>query len=172
MMRPWLSIGSPRSRALLRASPLTPPLTRSPSTRPHGRGVRRSSFPPARPATVSGHGSRSLARDRTIPWVKTLGRCRWKPVSGSHRQGRVENTCFRDTSSSARAFAPGVQPGRGVRSSSACLFTISEEWALRWPSPAAPLAKRRLGRRWSDRVLGGPLRGRRTVWSPPSFPTS
>ena len=54
--------------------------------------------PPARPATVSGHGSRTLARDRTIPWVKTLGRCRWKQVSGSHRQGRVENTCFRDTS--------------------------------------------------------------------------
>ena len=43
-------------------------------------------------------GSRTLARDRTIPWVKTLGRCRWKPVSGSHRQGRMENTCFRDTS--------------------------------------------------------------------------
>ena len=97
-MRPLPSIGSPRSRALSRASPRTPPLTRSPSTRPHGRGVRRSSFPPARPATVSGHGSRSLARDRTIPWVKTLGRCRWKPVSGSHRQGRVESTCFRDTS--------------------------------------------------------------------------
>ena len=41
MLRPLLSIGSPRSRALLRASPLTPPLTRSPSTRPHGRGVPR-----------------------------------------------------------------------------------------------------------------------------------
>ena len=54
--------------------------------------------PPARPATVSGPGPRSPARDRTIPWVKTLGRCRWKQVSGSHRQGRVENTCFRDTS--------------------------------------------------------------------------
>ena len=82
MMRPWLSIGSPRSRALLRASPLTPPLTRSP------------------------------ARDRTIPWVKTLGRCRWKQVSGSHRQGRVENTCFRDTSSigdGLRARSPARQ---------------------------------------------------------------
>ena len=54
--------------------------------------------PPARTATVSGHGPRSPARDRTIPWVKTLGRCRWKQGSGSHRQGRVENTCFRDTS--------------------------------------------------------------------------
>ena len=54
--------------------------------------------PPARTATGSGHGPRSPARDRTIPWVKTLGRCRWKQVSGSHRQGRVENTCVRDTS--------------------------------------------------------------------------
>ena len=67
-MRPLPSIGSPRSRALSRASPRTPPLTRSP------------------------------ARDRTIPLAKTLGRCRWKQVLGSHRQGRVENTCFRDTS--------------------------------------------------------------------------
>ena len=54
--------------------------------------------PPARTANVSGHGPRSPARDRTIPLVKTLGRCRWKQVSGYHRQGRVENTCFRDTS--------------------------------------------------------------------------
>ena len=54
--------------------------------------------PPARTATVSGHGPRSPARDRTITWVKTLGRRQWKQVSGSHRQGRVENTCFRDTS--------------------------------------------------------------------------
>ena len=54
--------------------------------------------PPARTANVSGHGPRSPARDRTIQLVKTLGRCRWKQVLGSHRQGRVENTCFRDTS--------------------------------------------------------------------------
>ena len=31
-----------------------------------------------------------------------------------------------------------------VSPSSACLFTIGEEWALRWPSPTAPLANRRL----------------------------
>ena len=54
--------------------------------------------PPARTANVSGHGPRSPARDRTIQLVKTLGRCRWKQVSGSHRQGRVENTFFRYTS--------------------------------------------------------------------------
>ena len=28
---------------------------------------------------------------------------------------------------------------KALRASSACLFTIGEEWALRWPSPAAPL---------------------------------
>ena len=55
-------------------------------------------IPPARTATVSAHGPRSPTRDRTITVVKQLGRCRWKQVSGSHRQGRVENTCFRYTS--------------------------------------------------------------------------
>ena len=55
-------------------------------------------IPPARMATVSGHGPRSPARDRTITVVKQVGRCRWKKVSGYHRQGRVENTCFRYTS--------------------------------------------------------------------------
>ena len=72
--------------------------------------------PPARTATVSGHGPRSPARDRTIPLVKTLGRCRWKQGSGSHRQGRVENTCFRDTSiigEGLRARSPARQ-GRAV----------------------------------------------------------
>ena len=52
-------------------------------------------IPPARTATVSGHGPRSPARDRTITWVKTLGRRRWKQASGYHRQGRAENAFFR-----------------------------------------------------------------------------
>ena len=52
-------------------------------------------IPPARTANVSGHGPRSPARDRTITVVKQLGRRHWKKVSGSHRQGRVENTFFR-----------------------------------------------------------------------------
>ena len=51
--------------------------------------------PPARTATVSGHGPQSPARDRTITWVKTLGRRQWQQASGSHRQSRVENTFFR-----------------------------------------------------------------------------
>ena len=52
-------------------------------------------IPPARTATVSGHGPRSPARDRTITLVKQLGRRRWKKASGYHRQSRVENTFFR-----------------------------------------------------------------------------
>ena len=112
MMRPLPSIGSPRSRALSRASPRTPPLTRSPSTRPHGRGVRRSSShrPGRRPSLATASGR--PRGDRTIPLAKTLGRCRWKQVSGSHRQGRVENTCFRDTSiigDGLRARSPAKQ---------------------------------------------------------------
>ena len=55
-------------------------------------------IPPAKTANVSGHGPRSPARDRTITWVKPLGRHRWKQVSGYHRQSRVENTFFRYTS--------------------------------------------------------------------------
>ena len=46
--------------------------------------------PPARTATVSGHGPRSPARDRTITLVKTLGQRRWKQASGYHGQGWVE----------------------------------------------------------------------------------
>ena len=52
-------------------------------------------IPPAKTAIISGHGPRSPALDRTITVVKTLGRRRWKQVSGYHRQGRVENTFFR-----------------------------------------------------------------------------
>ena len=55
-------------------------------------------IPPAKTANMSGHGPRSPARDRTITLVKQLGRRRWKQMSGYHRQGRVENTFFRDTS--------------------------------------------------------------------------
>ena len=55
-------------------------------------------IPPAKTANISGHGPRSPARDRMVTLVKQLGRRRWKKVSGYHRQGRVENTCFRDTS--------------------------------------------------------------------------
>ena len=95
MMRPPPSICSLRSRALSCASPLTPPMTRSPSTKRRGRGGATVVVPPARTANASGHGPRSPARDRTITLVKTLGRRHWKKASGYHRQSRVENTFFR-----------------------------------------------------------------------------
>ena len=71
--------------------------------------------PPARTATVSGHGPRSPARDRTITWVKQLGRRRWKQASGYHRQGRVENTFFRYKSiigDGLRSRSPAGSPPR------------------------------------------------------------
>ena len=77
-------------------------------------------IPPAKTANVSGHGPRSPARDRTITWVKQLGRCRWKKASGYHRQSRVENTFFRYTSiigDSLRACSPA---GRGTEVDLAC----------------------------------------------------
>ena len=98
MMRPQPSIYSTPSMALSCASPLMRPMTRSLSTKPRGRGVRQSSSHRPGTANVSGHGPRSPARDRTVMFVKTLGRRRWKKTSGYHRQGRVENTFFRYTS--------------------------------------------------------------------------
>ena len=74
-------------------------------------------IPPARTANVSGHGPRSTARDRTITVVKQLGRRRWKKTSGYHRQGRVENTFFRDTSiigDGLRARSPAGQRSEAV----------------------------------------------------------
>ena len=74
-------------------------------------------IPPARTANVSGHGPRSPARDRTVTVVKQLGRRRWKKVSGYHRQGRVENTFFRDTSiigAGLRARRPAGQGSEAV----------------------------------------------------------
>ena len=74
-------------------------------------------IPPARTANISGHGPRSPARDRTITLVKQLGRRRWKQVSGYHRQGRVENTFFRDKSiigDGLRARSPAGQESEAV----------------------------------------------------------
>ena len=82
-------------RALSCASPLTPPMTRSPSTKRRGRGVRRSSS--HRPGRRTSLGT-ARGRPRgieTITLVKQLGRRQWQKASGYHRQGRVENTFFR-----------------------------------------------------------------------------
>ena len=74
-------------------------------------------IPPAKTANISGHGPRSPARDRTVTLVKQLGRRRWKKGSGYHRQSRVENTCFRDTSiigDGLRARSPAGQGSEAV----------------------------------------------------------
>ena len=76
--------------------------------------------PPARTATVSGHGPRSPARDRTIPLVKDA---RPVPLEAGVRVPSSgpggEHVLPRHVHHRRWAFAPGVQPGRGVRSSSA-----------------------------------------------------
>ena len=51
--------------------------------------------PPNKTARVSRRRPRSSTRDRTITAVKTIGRRRWKKVSGYHQQARVENAFFR-----------------------------------------------------------------------------
>ena len=74
-------------------------------------------IPPARTVNVSGHGPRSPARDRTITWVKQLGRRRWKQASGYHRQGRVEKAFFCYKSIIGDGLRARAQLGRGVRPS-------------------------------------------------------
>ncbi len=73
--------------------------------------------PPAKTARVSRRGPRSSARDRTIKQVKTIGRRRWKKVSGYHRQARVENAFFRYKSiigNGLRARSPAGQRTEAV----------------------------------------------------------
>ena len=82
-------------------------------------------IPPARTATVSGHGPRSPARDRTITVVQPLGR----PAAGKRRQGTIVRAGWSTRASatrpsSAMACAPGVQLDRGVRSSSTVRSSI------------------------------------------------
>ena len=84
MMRPLPSIYSSRSMVLSCASPLTPPLTRSPSTRPRRRGVRRSSShrPGRRPSLATARGRpRGIGRSRGCS--SSAG------AAGKRRQGTI-----------------------------------------------------------------------------------
>ena len=66
--------------------------------------------PPNKTARVSRRRPRSSARDRRTRKMTTIGRQRWKQVSGDPRQARVEHACFRDTSiigSRLRGRSPG-----------------------------------------------------------------
>ena len=81
-------------------------------------------IPPARTATISGHGPRSPVRDRTITLVKQLGRRQWKKASGCSRQSRVENTFFRYKSIIGDGLRARSPAGQGVRLSSAVRSSI------------------------------------------------
>ena len=92
-------------------------MTRSPSTKRRGRGVRRSSShrPGRRTSLPTARGRPRGIRTSTL--VKQLGRRRWKKVSGYHRQGRVVNTFFRYTSiigDGLRARSPAGQGSEAV----------------------------------------------------------
>ena len=114
-------------------------------------------IPPARTANVSGHGPRSPTRDRTITVVKQLGRCRWKQVSGSHRQGRVENTCFRYTSIIGDGLRARSSAGQGSEVALGCEI-LNRMTALGRP------ASYRIGRCGSCRVAScGPVMIRATT---------
>ena len=76
--------------------------------------------PPTRTATVSRHGPRSSARDRTIMAVKEMGRHRWKKASGYHRQTRVENAFFRYKSIIGDGLRTRSPAGRGTEAVLAC----------------------------------------------------
>jgi hypothetical protein len=52
--------------------------------------------PPVKTATASKARTRAAkARNRTIKWIRRVGRRQWKKEAGYHRQARVENTFFR-----------------------------------------------------------------------------
>ena len=116
MMRPPPSICSPRSKSpLVRVTADAASDTVAVYETATARGATVI-IPPAKTANVSGHGPRSPARDRTMTWVKQLGRRRWRQVSGYHRQSRVENAFFRDTSiigDGLRARSPDRQGSGG-----------------------------------------------------------
>ena len=77
-------------------------------------------IPPAKTASVSRRGRRSLARDRTIRRVKVLGRWRWKKASGYHRQARVENATFPYKSIIGSALRARTSGGRQTEALLAC----------------------------------------------------
>jgi hypothetical protein len=76
--------------------------------------------PPNKTARVSRRRPRSSARDRTITTMKTIGRWRWKKVSGYHQQAHVKNAFFRYTSNLGEALHARTPGGRTVAVQLAC----------------------------------------------------
>ena len=80
--------------------------------------------------------------------MKTLGRRRWKLASGYHRQGRVENACFRYTSiigDGLRARSPAGQ-GSEVVLGCEILNRMTASVPPGWP-PRSPRSHG-VGERW------------------------
>ncbi len=75
---------------------------------------------PHKTARVSRRRPRSNARDRTITAVKTIGRRRWKKVSGYHQRARVENVLFRYKSILREDLHARTPGGRTVEVQLAC----------------------------------------------------
>ena len=76
--------------------------------------------PPARTASLSRHGPRSRARDRTIRRVQILGWRRWKKASRYPRQARVENVVFRYKSIIGPGLRARTEAGRQTEALLAC----------------------------------------------------
>ena len=76
--------------------------------------------PPARTASLSRHGPRSRARDRTIRRVQILGCRRWKKASRYPRQARVENVVFRYKSIIGPGLRARTEAGRQTEALLAC----------------------------------------------------
>ena len=85
-------------------------------------GVRGATVvvPPNKTARVSRRRPRSSARDRTITAVKTIGRRRWKKVSGYHQQARVENAFFRYKSIIGESLRARSRAGQETEALLAC----------------------------------------------------
>ena len=137
----------PSSMAISQASPRMPPTTRSRSTRRRARawrtsssGIRRSSGDGLRARSAAGQGAKAVLACHVLNRMRDLGRPAlvrdqgvtnsWVGIVAGHgrfmQQGRAG---WRTRSSATRpalamAFAPGVQRGRGVRSSSAVRSSI------------------------------------------------
>ncbi len=76
--------------------------------------------PPARTASLSRHGPRSRARDRTVRRVQMLGRRPWKKASRYPRQARVENVVFRYKSIIGPGLRARTEAGRQTEALLAC----------------------------------------------------
>jgi len=89
--------------------------------------------PPTSNASTSTRRRRSKARNRTVRRVKELGRRRWKKESGYHRQGRVENTFFRNKAVIGDRLRARTLSAMETEAAVACNL-LNRMRALGWPT--------------------------------------